>query len=180
MYLETGGRELPGNYNYYQLQGLFHAQSAMWGTISQSRVDRIVTLVIRYLNWVFQSILKDTTVRGKLWKNVKMAFDMNVENARAELAKLLQDEQGHLITYNHYYTENIQKTRYEDAKKLLESSVTTIIRPDAYGRAKLNASAIGGLVHFLQTGMKVNMVDRACSEALVDLNADYKVSNDAD
>lgn len=84
---------------------------------------------------MFQSILKDPTVGGKLWKNVKMAFDMNVENARAELAKLLLDEQGHPIKYKHYYTDNIQETRYEDVKRLLESSVTTVIRPDAYGRA---------------------------------------------
>lgn len=78
----------------------------MWGKISQSHIDSIVALVTRYLNSMFQTILKDATVRGKLWKNVKLAFDMNVENAREELAKLLQDEQGHLITYNHYYRQH--------------------------------------------------------------------------
>jgi hypothetical protein len=176
MYLETRGRELPGNYNHSLLQELFHAQSSMWGEISRSHIDSIVALVTRYLNSVFQSILKDATVRGNLWKNVKMAFDMNVENAHEEIAKLLQDEQGHLITYSHYYTENIQKARHENAKKLLESSVTNVVRPNTYGIPSLSASDITGLVDSLQTGIKVNMLDRACSEALTDLNAYYKVS----
>lgn len=74
MYLETRGRELPGNYDHSLLQGLFHTQSAMRGEISQSHVDSIVALVTRYLNSMFQTILKDATVCGKLWKNMEVGI----------------------------------------------------------------------------------------------------------
>lgn len=54
--------------------------------------------------------------------------------------------------------------------------MTNVVRTDTYGRPSVSASDNNGLVDSLQTGLEVNMVDRACSEALVDLNAYYKVS----
>jgi hypothetical protein len=137
-----------------------------------------VALVTQYLNSVFKSVLKDVTVRNKLWKNLKIALDKNVEDSHEELAKLLQDEQGHPITYNHYYTDNIQKARHENAKKLLESSVRNAVQPFHSHRSNFTgtSSDITRLVDSLQTRIEVNMVARACSEALIDLNAYYKVS----
>lgn len=176
MYLETRGRELPGNYNHSLLQRLFHAQSASWSKISRSHVDNIVVLVTEYLSSVLKSILKDVTVRNKLWKNVKTALDKNVKESQKELVKLLQDEKGHPITYNHYYTDNIQKARHENAKKLLESTVKNVINPDSYGRSNLSAYDVSRLIGSLQNRVEVNMVDRSCSEALIDLNAYYKVT----
>lgn len=139
MYLETRGRELPGNYNHSLLKGLFHAQSASWDKISRSHVDSIVALVTQYLSFVINSVLEDVTVREKVWKNVKITFDKNIEASHEELGKLLQDEQGHPITYNHYYTDNIQKARHEGAKEHLENAVKNAILP-SYHRSS-NSSA---------------------------------------
>ncbi|KAJ5367956.1 Dynamin [Penicillium cataractarum] len=178
MYLETRGRELPGNYNHSLLKGLFHAQSYSWGKISQSHVDSVVLLVTQYLSSVFKSVLEDTTVRERVWKNVKIALDKNIEDSHEELGKLLQDEQGHPITYNHYYTDNIQKARHENTKEHLESAVKNAIQPTYHGRSNSAGTQvdISRLVDSLQARIEVNMVDRACSEALIDLDAYYKVA----
>ncbi|OOQ82873.1 dynamin GTPase [Penicillium brasilianum] len=178
MYLESRGRELPGNYNHSLLKGLFHAQSASWDKISRSHVDSIVALVTQYLSFVINSVLEDVTVREKMWKNVKIAFDKNIEASHEELGKLLQDEQGHPITYNHYYTDNIQKARHEGAKEHLEKAVKNAILPSYYRSSNSTGFQvdINRLVDSLQARIEVNMVDRACSEALIDLDAYYKVA----
>lgn len=133
MYLETRGRELPGSYNHFLLRRLFHAQYASWGKISRSHVDSIVTLVTEYLSSVIKSVLEDVTVRESVWKNGKIARDKNVEDFHEELDKTLQDEQGHPITYNHYYTDNIQKARIDTAKYHLERSVKNATKPNTQG-----------------------------------------------
>lgn len=167
---------MPGNYNPSLLQGLFYAQSALWGKISRAHVDGIVVLVTQFLNSVFKSVLKDITVRDKLWKDLKTAFDNNVESSHEELGKLLQDEQGHPITYNHYYIENIQKLRSENSKELLDSAVRNATWNYSYNaRGEIIFSSVDKLVGLLHNNIEVNMVGRACSEALVDLNAYYKV-----
>lgn len=166
---------MPGNYNPSLLQGLFHAQSALWGKISRAHIDGIVVLVTQFLNFVFKSVLRDITVRDKLWKDLKIAFDNNVEASHEELGKLLQDERGHPITYNHYYIDSVQKLRSENSKKLLDYAVRNVTNYARNARGEIIFSSVDKLAGLLQNNIEVNMVDRACSEALVDLNAYYKV-----
>lgn len=176
MYHETRGRELPGNYNHSLLQGLFHVQSASWGKVSRSHVGNVVALVNEYLASAFKFVVKDATVCDKLWKHAKIALDKNVEGSHEELARLLQDEQAHPITYNHYYTDNIQKARSDGVKELIESTVKNVTSQYTKDMAWMSEDAFNTrLVSWLQDPKEVNMVDRACSEALTDLNAYYKV-----
>ncbi|KAJ5719304.1 Dynamin family protein [Penicillium malachiteum] len=172
MYHKSRGRELPGNYNDHFLRDLFHVQSASWGRISRSHVDIIVALVTLYLESVLHSLLKEPTVRGKIWRIVKVALDQNVENCHKELATLLRDEQGYPITYNHYYTDNIQKTRLEKERKSFEE----LVRSSICKNTSISQSQINNLVKSLQMTAEVNMVDQACSDALTALNAYYKVA----
>ncbi|KAJ5890335.1 Dynamin [Penicillium subrubescens] len=101
---------MPGNYNF-RWKYLTRSLQASWGKISRSHVDRIVDLVTRYLNFTFKSVLSVVTFRDKPWKNLKIALDKKVDDSHEDLDKLLQDEHGHPITYNHYYTDKIQKAR---------------------------------------------------------------------
>ncbi|KAJ6037073.1 Dynamin family protein [Penicillium herquei] len=172
MYHNSRGRELPGSYNHYLLQDLFHAQSASWGRISRSHVHIIVALVTQYLESVLDLLLKEPTVRGKIWKIVKVALDKNLENCHKELATLLQVEHDFPITYNHHYTDNIQKTRLEKEKKSLEQIVRSKINENTY----TSQSQINSLIDSLQRTLEVNMDDQSCSGALTALNAYYSVA----
>jgi hypothetical protein len=69
--------------------------------------------------------------------------------ATEELRKLWQDEQHHPVTYNHYFTDNIQEYREQmDMDRFLAG---------------------------LQQRVQVNMTEQACAEALSGLRAYYKV-----
>lgn len=116
-------------------------------------------------------------VRENLRQSVTIALKENIRVADKELNKLLQDETGHPITYNHYYTDNIQKARHDRAKRLLKDSMQNAIREDWDGRFHFNNSTeeINRLVTALQDRVVVDMGERACSEAQTDLDAYYKV-----
>lgn len=83
---------------------------------------------------VLTFVLKDTKVRDNLRRSIRNTLDRSVQNAQEELAKLLQDEQGRAITYNHYYTHNIQRARHDDAKARIKKSVDDALHEEWGGR----------------------------------------------
>jgi hypothetical protein len=105
-------------------------------------------------------------------------FDERNGNAHGKLSELIQDERGHPITYNHYYIDNIQKARHDEPKESIRTSVKKATESDWGGSVHfINTHEMNRMILALQKCVEVNMVDRACSEALTDLNVYYKVSN---
>lgn len=178
MYHQSRGRELPGNYNHSLLQRLFHSQSSRWEHISRHHVDSVVNLVSRFTESALAFVVKDINVRGNLLRSVLNLLNENAQNAYTELERLIRDEQSHPVTYNHYYTDNIQKARQSDAKAQIKRSVDNATQNEWGGRFHFTNSSdeMNRMVIALQERVEVNMVDRACYEALTDLNAYYKVS----
>ncbi|KAI9040408.1 putative dynamin GTPase [Aspergillus affinis] len=179
IYHRTRGRELPGNYNHSLLAELFHEQSTRWADISRSHVEKVVDLVSRFVHSVSAFVIKDTDVRENVLQYITVSMENNAKAACSELAKLLEDEAGSLITYNHYYTDNIQKARNDRSRQDLSTSLRNTIDDDWNGRFHVSNSTdeIKRLVTSLQNhGVIVNMEERACSEAQTDLDAYYKVA----
>lgn len=175
MYHETRGRELPGNYNHSLLRHLFHTQSSRWKNISEEHIQSVVKLVTRFLQQALKFVVKDAGVHDTLRTLIMATFYENIQEANVELDRLVQDEKAHLITYNHYYTDNVQKARQSDAKESVRQSVENSGLDGNVHSGNLS-SKIERMSLALQNRVQVNMVDRACSEALTDLNAYYKVS----
>ncbi|KAJ5807942.1 Dynamin [Penicillium riverlandense] len=178
MYHQSRGRELPGNYNPSLLQRLFHIQSSRWESISQRHLQSVVSLVTRFVDSALKFIVTDTKVRDNLRRRITETLGQNAQKAHQELVRLVQDEQCHPITYNHYYTDNIQRARHDDAKARIKKSVDKASQMDWGGVFHFSNSPdeMNRLISALQARVEVNMVDRACSEALTDLNAYYKVA----
>ncbi|KAJ5110792.1 Dynamin [Penicillium argentinense] len=178
MYHQTRGRELPGNYNHSLLQRLFHIQSCRWKEISRAHIESVVSLVTQFVRQALKFVVKDAGVYDKLQKHIMTTFNENTGNAHGELSKLIQDERGHPITYNHYYTDNIQKARHDEAKESIRTSVKKAAESDWGGNVYFSNTPheMNRMILALQKRVEVNMVDRACSEALTDLNAYYKVA----
>ncbi|KAJ5640301.1 Dynamin [Penicillium longicatenatum] len=130
-----------------------------------------------FVRQALRFVVKDAGVHDKLHKNIMAAVNKNTGDAHEELAKLIQDERGHPITYNHYYTDNIQKARHDEAKESIRTSVRKAAESDWGGNVHFsnNTHEMNRMILALQKRVEVNMVDRACSEALTDLNAYYKV-----
>ncbi|KAJ0163639.1 Interferon-induced GTP-binding protein Mx2 [Colletotrichum tanaceti] len=171
-YLQTRGRELPGNYNHVLLAELFHEQSSPWRKIAENHVSEVVDGVCKWINQaVFRLFPED-----RLRRDLEMICQERLEGCRAdafeELRKILLDEERHPVTYNHYYTDNIQKARCESQKEALQGVINglklTYDMEDSGDRERL--------IKILQPKICVNMNQQACEEALTGLNAYYKVA----
>lgn len=106
-----------------------------------------------------------------------------------ELEKLLEDERRQPITYNHYYTDNIQKAEQDSIRKDVRQA-TQIFR-DAKSKSpkqplgsntqsttkgiSITEADIDTVVASLQTRIVVNMDEASCDRALCSLDAYYKV-----
>jgi polysaccharide deacetylase 2 family uncharacterized protein YibQ len=97
-----------------------------------------------------------------------------------ELKKIIADEKLQPITYNHYYTDNIQKARQESLKKSIHQAMRGVINDDFNGKLHVSntLSDMDKLLASLQRRVIVNMDDQACAEALAGLNSYYKVRHD--
>jgi predicted nucleotidyltransferase len=98
------------------------------------------------------------------------ALKNNLVAAMEELRKICEDEKFQPLTYNHYFTDNIQKDRLqdvrEDIKKAIHDNNTGQNHSDLKQELK---NVITGHLN------EVDMRKQACKEAQSALNAYYKV-----
>ncbi|PLB48767.1 hypothetical protein P170DRAFT_425786 [Aspergillus steynii IBT 23096] len=150
-----------------------------WADIARSYVDNIVGLVSWFVHSVSAFVIKDINVRENVLRRITVSMENNARAASSELAKLLEDEAGSPITYNYYYTDNIQKARNDWSRQDLGILLHNTINDDWNGRFHVSNSPdeISRLMMSLQNyGVIVNMEERACSEAQTDLAVYYKVA----
>jgi hypothetical protein len=104
-----------------------------------------------------------------------------MNEAERELQTLVDDENQQPITYNHYYTDNVQKARQKASRDLINNIVKDTAEDtaedDFYGsvHSKKNGVNVEKLVHALQKHVTVDMDEQACSEVRAGLDAYYKV-----
>lgn len=119
----------------------------------------------------------DEHVRIGIQHRVQRSLDTNFTRAKQEFEKIVQDEQTQPITYNHYYTDNIQKAREDTMKEKLQSSMDAM--KDDWG-GKFHVSNTSTDLQRVSTSLKnqiiVDMTQQACVESLAALNAYYKVN----
>lgn len=135
-------------------------------------------LVLRFVQSVSAFVIKDTNSRENICRQIIAKLDENANCAFNELDRLLDDEAGCPITYNHYYTDNVQKARNNRSKQDLGTSLNNAINQDWHGRFHVSncSEEISRLVASLQNhGVIPDMEERACYEAQIDLDAYYKV-----
>ncbi|KGO57330.1 Dynamin [Penicillium expansum] len=178
VYDQTRGQELPGNYNQALLAELFHVQSSRWAEIAREHIVVISKIVSQFVNGALEYAIKDGKVRENISRLVSTMLEANVDAAQHELERILQDETRQPITYNHYYTDNIQNARNEASKSLIEDSVRDAIASDWDGTLHLRNTKKDSvrLVSSLKKRLIVDMKEQACSEAKTDLAAYYKVA----
>jgi hypothetical protein len=126
---------------------------------------------------VLDYCIADDLVRRGIQQRIQQSLDTNIRNAQEEMEKILSDERGHPITYNHYDTDNIQNARTEVAKKKLEDPMNHAIANDWNGKLHVSNTTVDlqKLSTSLQTRVVVDMTEQACLESLAALGAYYKV-----
>ncbi|KAF1365602.1 hypothetical protein EJ07DRAFT_150120 [Lizonia empirigonia] len=137
----------------------------------------VFSIVDGLVRAVLDHIIADDEVRSNVTDRIRHFLDSNLEKARNELQNILLDQVAHLITYNHYYTDNFQNAYADAAKKHVQASIDHAIANEL--NRKLHVSNTQVKLKRLRSSLKnravVNMTEQPCEESLEALNTYYKV-----
>jgi hypothetical protein len=122
-------------------------------------------------------VIAEEEMRREILQLANSKLDDGKKLALEELQKILFDENRQPITYNHYYTDNIQNAREDSVKNAIQKAMRGAVEEDWKGKFHVSNTALDTekLLASLQRRVVVNMDDQACAEALGGLNAYYKV-----
>lgn len=175
----TRGRELPGTFNPMIVTDLFLEQSAPWKPIAMKHIDESWSAVKRFMNFACDEV-SDAATSKSLFLNVfEPALKMRLDKSTHKTEDLLKPHQnGHPITYNHYFTETLQKIRNKRKEDELASSLEKY-----FGATALSSDdslkytiKVKNLMSHLVKETERDMNTFACSEALDCMEAYYKVN----
>ena len=178
--MKTRGRELPGNYNQTLLTEMYHYQSQLWASIAEAHVDTVHHHIWAFVQKAIEHLGVEDYVLHEVKDRMEVKLEANKAQADQELVRLVAEEKQHPITYNHYYTDNVQKSRLKDVKDMMEKTVQRVSTNGTTQQSFRTEAVISmtpdSLIQSLHGKITVNMDERACSEALVDLDSYYKVA----
>ena len=156
---------------------LFREQSSPWTHIAETHLKRTYDTIAEFVVQALDEVVGDDYVRKELSKVTTASLLEAAINAAKELQRLLNDERGHLITYNHCNTDNIQNDRQSRMKAAVRKALAET-RDDDW-RRKVHISNtqvdIDRLISGIERRIIVDMDTQACEDALSGLQAYYKV-----
>lgn len=170
------GRELPGMFNPLIIEEVFREQSKKWEFLAREHLQNTELLVRTFLEVTLSQLADANTSEAILREVVKPSIDEKLRKAGEKLDEVLdQHQRGHPITYNHYFTENIQNMR----RKVLENDLTARLEKH-FNNPVGHKVTIGqiDLRTFASSLASANIADEddyACSEILMYMEAYYKV-----
>ncbi|ORY60239.1 dynamin family protein [Pseudomassariella vexata] len=178
----TRGRELPGTFNPMIVANLFLEQSRPWEGIMRHHVQKVWDAAKDFLELVVAHIADGSTSKALLQEVFGPALDALLNTLNTKAVELLNPHQnGHPITYNHYFTEALQRARVERRKTQVASTLAKYLgissdettTTTVYIKQTVNVSElIGALTEQSEPDMDLF----AASEALDCMNAYYKVA----
>jgi hypothetical protein len=175
----TRGRELPGTFNPMIVADLFLEQSTPWEGIARSHVDDVWNAAKGFLSLAVIYVADAATSKSLFQKIFEPALTKLKNTLNEKTTELLVPHQkSHPITYNHYFTETLQKIRNERNKKEYTKILTNF-----FGVSSLEQSIhtsqykdLRLLLTALLQRTEPDMNRFACSEALDCMEAYYKVA----
>lgn len=102
------GRELPGSFNPMLISRLFKEQSEQWENLASAHVMRVAGYCMTFAKALLKYMTTQDTYDKVMMHKIEPALERRKQQARAQLADILKDKNGHPITYNHYYTTTVQ------------------------------------------------------------------------
>lgn len=126
------GRELPGTLNPLVVGDLFFQQAGPWKGIVDCFSERILQATRESLELVLLYTTDESTREGLRREVIGPAMEWHAEQLKSKVEEILRPHRkGHAITYNHYFTENVQKAREDYAKRVQARRVNTFGTSDA-------------------------------------------------
>lgn len=176
----TRGCELPGTFSPLIVGDLFFQQSRPWKHLVELFSEGILDAIRSTLRLILIHTTDETTRDGLQREIIDPAMERYSKQLETKVQEIIRPHQeGHPITYNHYFTQTIQKARQEHAKKDQARRLNAFfqIRPEmgsSFVRAHQGFNT-GDLVDALNPPNEADMDRFACSEAVYCMEAYYKV-----
>ncbi|GLA75056.1 hypothetical protein AtubIFM55763_006317 [Aspergillus tubingensis] len=174
----TRGRELPGTFNPMIIGELFKEQCSPWKDLTHQHILGTWEVVEKFLSLLTGYVADEATSMILFDKVISPALDQLKENLIKASEELVGSHQkGHPITYNHYFTENIQKIRADRRAVALRQKIKDFFRVDTLRNPYFQGSYdLEGLVQSLLSFDEPDMIRFASAEALDCMLAYYKVA----
>ena len=134
-------------------------------------------MIVAFVDAALNHLTKDDQVLAELVEMTSFSLQKSKQAAEQELEKLHRDEQQQPITYNHYYTDNVQNARQDLTRTLIKKAMDETKSQDWNGKFHVSNNVIDAekLLASLQKRIVVNMDSQACAEASAGLTAYYQV-----
>lgn len=177
---QSRGRELPGTYNPQIVGDLFRAQAAPWEGLVRTYLDKIWDAVKSTLDLILEYATDGDTMQGLKREIIEPGLGKIMEEAETTLRTVLEpNKHGHPITYNHYFTDNIQKSKNAYQRRSLMFKLDQFFGTkiaDGNTRVEGRTFDARSLLDTLSQNTTADMDRYACSEAIDCMKAYYKVS----
>lgn len=176
------GRELPGTFSPMIVEDLFREQCRPWEAILDAHVTKAAAAARKLLGLVCAHVAADTAGQYIMREIVDPALGTIGSTLKSKADELLEPHKnGHPITYNHYFTETLQKVR--DQRRMDEVRRTLArwlgVDEDQFGTTTYYLSGdydFRMLMENLSSRSEPDMDRFAASEALDCMEAYYKVA----
>jgi hypothetical protein len=180
MHRRSRGKELSGNFNAVLLAELFHHECRRWSKIALAHIEQVYSLLTEFNMILLDHLQIESRVRTEIHDRIQGNLQKASDSAVAELEHLWADEMMQPMTYNHYYTDNVQKSNLAEAKRRVKNamSVKAAAHPSSTLESgeKIDWIRMSALFEALEQRIVVDMDEQACKEALASLDAYYKVA----
>ncbi len=175
--VRTRGRELVGNFNPLLVGELFWDQCSNWQGLARQYLDSVEGICSKFLNIILEDKCPKDIVSRLRHSLVQDALKARYDSAFEELGRIMEDNKGYPINYNHYYTETINERRQERQKASLAQCIedaTTRENQDPF--APCTSIDVDQAVEAYSKGIDPDMENFSCEEALDCAFAIYEVS----
>lgn len=174
----TRGRELPGSFNPMIVKDLFLEQCTPWELLTRDHVGTAWASAKSFLKLVADHVADEVTASALNSVLIAPALDRLREVLDRRTTKLLLPHQeGHPITYNHYFTDTLQDIRKgrqrDEISRIIQQFFGVSDIDERYRTARpINLRT---LVNSLLGSRETDMNRFAADEALDCMLAYYKV-----
>ncbi|KAL8832878.1 MAG: hypothetical protein Q9170_004698 [Blastenia crenularia] len=174
----TRGRELPGTFNPLIIGDLFYEQSKPWKAMIDGYCGKVVDNIKNLLEFTINFTADSTTAESLLQKLLYPPLETRTSLLQTKVSEILEPHQrGHAITYNHYFTDTVQKARKEHEEKEHARRVRTFFGASS-NEQELSVKRtinLSSLIGSLASSTQADMDRYACTEATYCMKAYYKV-----
>ena len=125
------GRELPGLFNPSIIGDLFYEQSRPWEQILRDTQEKLLSAAKTTVNMVLDQAADKVTKDGILRYIIGPNVEPICEKLNQKVEEVLTPHQkGHPLTFNHYFTDNLQKKRQEELRKVTSDKIRAFFNTD--------------------------------------------------